>query len=264
MSVFPFDSYNLVFSVVLIALLQLLFFVFAAAFRTDKLTDISYGLTFVITVLVILVLRGRTSSAHILMAALVTVWGFRLGVYLLVRILHIGRDERFDGKRENLGKFAQFWVLQIVSIWVVLLPVILYLSSSVRPGVSWALILGGILWLLGFVVEFTADQQKFVFKKKPENRKKWIESGLWKFSRHPNYFGESLCWLGIFVITIPVLEGWMWAAAASPVYITLLLLFVSGIPLLEKKADKRYGGDPAYAAYRERTSLFVPLPPRKS
>jgi steroid 5-alpha reductase family enzyme len=261
MHVFAFDGDNLLFSFVIIAGVQVLFFAFAAGFRTDRLTDISYGLTFVIVTLFILALQRRPSLWQVLLVSLVTVWGLRLGLYLFIRILKIGRDERFDGRREKPGKFARFWTLQAVSVWIILLPVTLYMSDTSRPGFSWPVIVGLVLWLAGFLIETAADQQKFAFKNKRENRGKWIENGLWKYSRHPNYFGESLMWLGIFVFTIPVLRGWMWAALVSPVYITLLLLFVTGIPILEKKALKNYGKDPAYRAYVERTSLFIPLPP---
>jgi steroid 5-alpha reductase family enzyme len=263
MHVFPFDGHNLLFSFIVIAALQVLFFVFAAGFKTDRLTDLSYGLTFVILSGLILALQRGPSAGQVLIASLVIIWGLRLGLYLFIRILKIGRDERFDGRRENPGKFARFWTLQTVTIWIIHLPVTLYLSDLSKPGFSWPLVAGTVLWLAGFTIEAVADQQKFAFKNRPENRGKWIESGLWKYSRHPNYFGESLLWVGVFVITVPVLGGWMWAALVSPVYITLLLLFVSGIPLLEKQAEKKYSSDPAYGVYRDRTSLFVPRPPKR-
>jgi steroid 5-alpha reductase family enzyme len=263
MHVFPFDGHNLLFSFIVIAAMQGVFYAFAAGFRTDRLTDVSYGLTFVAVSLIILGLQRRPSPGQILLAFLVVIWGLRLGSYLFIRILKIGRDERFDGRREHPGAFAKFWILQAISVWVISLPVTLYLSDSARPRFSWAVIVGAVLWLAGISIEAAADQQKYVFKNRDENRGRWIESGLWKYSRHPNYFGESILWFGVFVITIPVLRGWMWVAFISPVYVTLLLLFVTGIPLLEKKALKKYGGNPDYRAYVERTSLFIPRPPKE-
>jgi steroid 5-alpha reductase family enzyme len=258
MHVFPFDGHNLLFSFIVIAAIQVLFFVFAAGFRTDRLTDLSYGLTFVILSLVNLFLKRGPSPLQVLLAVLVVVWGLRLGMYLFIRILKIGRDERFDGRRENIGSFARFWALQALSIWIILLPVTLFLSGDPRPGFSWATLVGVVLWLVGFSIEALSDQQKYAFRNNPENRGKWIERGLWRYSRHPNYFGESLLWFGVLFIALPVFRGWMWTAVISPVYITLLLLFVTGIPLLEKKAFQRYGKDPDYKRYVERTSVFVP------
>jgi steroid 5-alpha reductase family enzyme len=118
------------------------------------------------------------------------------------------------------------------------------------------------VWLVGLVVESVADAQKSAFKSKEENRNRFVASGLWRYSRHPNYFGELLVWWGLFVYAVPVLHGAAFAVVAGPVFITLLLLFVSGIPPLERSADEKYGSDPAYQAYKRRTSILVPLPPR--
>ena len=115
---------------------------------------------------------------------------------------------------------------------------------------------------VGLVIETAADAQKSAFKGKQENRGRFIERGLWRYSRHPNYCGEMLVWWGLFVFAVPFLHGAAFAVVIGPVFITLLLLFVSGIPLLEKSADKRWGGEPEYEAYKARTSVLVPRPPR--
>ncbi|HEY5714424.1 MAG TPA: DUF1295 domain-containing protein, partial [Candidatus Gracilibacteria bacterium] len=103
-----------------------------------------------------------------------------------------------------------------------------------------------------------ADHQKFTFKSKSENKNKWIDSGLWRCSRHPNYFGEMLCWSGIFVYCIPVLSGWEWASIISPLWISLLLIKISGVPILEKKQDQKWGEDPAYQKYKKDTNCLIP------
>jgi steroid 5-alpha reductase family enzyme len=118
------------------------------------------------------------------------------------------------------------------------------------------------IWLVGLVIEAAADAQKSAFKAKEENRERFITSGLWSYSRHPNYFGEMLVWWGLFIYAVPFLQGAAFAVVIGPVFITLLLLFVSGIPLLEQSAEAKYGDDPAYREYRRRTSILVPLPPR--
>jgi steroid 5-alpha reductase family enzyme len=124
-------------------------------------------------------------------------------------------------------------------------------------------VIGALLWAVGFAVEAASDAQKSAFKNDPAKAGRWIESGLWKYSRHPNYFGEALLWWGLFLVALPSLAGLLALAAIGPIAITLLLLFVSGVPLLEKSADAKYGGDPAYRDYKRRTSLFVPMPPRR-
>ena len=112
------------------------------------------------------------------------------------------------------------------------------------------------------MIEAVSDAQKSAFKGKNQNRERFITSGLWRYSRHPNYFGEMLVWWGLFIFAVPFLHGAAFAVVIGPVFITLLLLFVSGIPLLERSADARYGDDPVYREYKRRTSILVPLPPR--
>jgi steroid 5-alpha reductase family enzyme len=119
-----------------------------------------------------------------------------------------------------------------------------------------------VIWFGGFVVEAVADAQKSAFRAKDENRGRFIASGLWRYSRHPNYFGELLVWWGLFVFTVPVLHGAAFAVVIGPIFITVLLLFVSGIPLVERSADEKYGSDDAYREYKRRTSILVPLPPQ--
>jgi steroid 5-alpha reductase family enzyme len=193
---------------------------------------------------------------------LVLVWALRLGGYLFRRILRIKVDHRFDGMRDDPLRFARFWLLQAITVAVVLLPVAYLLDREhpPHPG-AWA-IAGTGLWLAGLVLETVADAQKSAFKSKDENRGRFMAGGLWRYSRHPNYFGEMLVWWGLFVYTVPVLHGAAFAVVAGPVFITLLLLFVSGIPPLERSADQRHANDPAYREYKRRTSILVPLPPR--
>jgi steroid 5-alpha reductase family enzyme len=256
------DPNNLLFTLAAVLGIQLAAFAGAAIRRTDTLTDITYAATFALLAVALLVGGGRYELPRLLVCALVLLWALRLGGYLLLRVLRTGRDERFDGIREHPFKFAGFWTLQAVTIWTVLLPVTMLLShpGPLQPG--WPLWLGAGLWLVGFVVETVADQQKFAFRNDPANRGRWIERGLWRYSRHPNYFGELLCWWGLFVAAVPALDGWEWLALLGPIFLTVLLLFVSGIPTVRRKQQQRYGHDPAFQDYLKRTSLLIPLPPR--
>ncbi|KAH9763532.1 S5A REDUCTASE domain-containing protein [Citrus sinensis] len=203
----------------------------------------------------------------------------------MARILNWGEDRRFDEMRSNLGKLAIFWIFQAVWVWTVSLPVTVVNASDRDPSVQAVDVIGWIMWSVGVSIEAIADQQKLSFKNSPENRGKWCNVGFWKYSRHPNYFGEmrhmgmvsqigmiavseiNLCiykiflWWGIFVASTPVLDGAEWLVILGPIFLTLLLLFISGIPLLEESADKKFGNMPAYRLYKKTTSPLIPLPP---
>ena len=263
MQPFGFDPYNLLFYFLIIFGIQLACFAFAMTLHTDKLTDISYGMTFVVMVIFFLFTRRPVTWPKAAAAVLVAVWGFRLAIYLFIRIVRIGRDKRFDDKRDSFKEFGFFWLLQAVSVWIILLPLVFlfgHTGANRAGGLSAA---GIVVWAVGFAIESVADQQKFRFKSSSENRIKWIQSGIWKYSRHPNYFGEILCWWGIALLASPYFRGIAWAGLLGPVHITVLLLFVTGIPLLEKQADEKYGAADGYEEYRRRTSILFPLPPKK-
>ena len=237
------------------------FFAVAAARRTDVVTDLSYSLTFALLA-VALPFTGAHQPSQLLVSALVLVWAARLGTYLFRRILRMKVDHRFDEMRDKPLRFARFWLLQAITVAVVMLPVSYLLDRDAAPGIgAWA-IGGTALWLVGLVVEAVADAQKSAFRAQGANRGRFIGDGLWRYSRHPNYFGEILVWWGIFLCAVPFLHGAAFAVVIGPVFITLLLLFVSGIPLLERSADEKYGGDADYRDYKRRTSILIPLPPR--
>ena len=235
------------------------FFAIAAARKTDVVTDLSYSLSFAVLALA-LPFVGAGEAVQLVASLLVLLWAARLGLYLFRRILRIKVDHRFDEMRDRPLRFARFWLLQAVSVAVIMLPVSYLLGLDDPPGFGlWALT-GAAVWLVGLAIETAADAQKSAFKEKNPDR--FVTSGLWRYSRHPNYFGEILVWWGLFVYAVPALDGWAFAVVAGPVFITLLLLFVSGIPLLERSADAKYGDDPDYREYKRRTSILVPLPPR--
>ncbi len=238
-----------------------LFFAWAAWKKTDVVTDLSYSLSFAAVAVILALWNTGAGLAAILPCLLVVVWAARLGGYLFSRIRAMKVDPRFDGMRDKPLRFARFWSLQALAVFTIMLPVTLSLEAPpAGRGFDGYLIAGGCAWLLGICIEVVADAQKSVFKK--SGAPGFIRTGLWSWSRHPNYFGESLLWWGIFVMTVPALDDLVWLGALGPLFITLLLLFVSGIPLLEKAADKKFGGRPEYEAYKKATSIFVPLPPR--
>ena len=263
MPFFHFDQYYLLSSLLIILSLQTAFFIPAAFFKTDKLTDLSYGLTFIILSASFLLCLPRMPFMAKLACVLVVIWGLRLTTYLFIRILRMGKDPRFDKRREVLTDFALFWALQALSVWVIMLPLTLAAASQMSPGGDFLKTLGIFLWLVGFITQSVADQQKFSFKSKPGHKNTFIRSGLWKYSQHPNYFGEALLWWGIFIMLTPLLQERLLFAVVGPVFITFLLFKVTGIPPLARIADQKYGGNAEFQKYKQKTNLFFPWKPKK-
>lgn len=234
---------------------NLLLFIPAHLFKTDTLTDASYALTFIALAVLGYTQSGRT-AAQAIAATVVVVWALRLGGFLFYRVRKFKKDSRFDGMRESFWRFLRFWILQGATVYIVLVAGLLLWRG---PGsglavLSWA---GLAVFGAGLVLESIADWQKLQFRRRANG--KWINSGVWRYSRHPNYLGEIMVWTGFYLFCVPSLEGSdvLWGAA-SPIYITLLLLFVSGVPLLEKSADKKWGHMPEYQKYKANTPLLVP------
>lgn len=242
---------------------NLVMFLVAYSLRTDKLTDVSYALTFV-AIALFGVITNNMATVKWLVVAVVVLWAYRLGSFLLRRIKTTVKDSRFDDIRDNFWKFGQFWLLQALVAWTVMLPVTLLLQVTRQPRFSVIVAIGLAIALAGIILETIADRQKFKFTSNPANKGKWIESGLWKYSRHPNYFGEILMWYGVFVMSYSFLnQRDSWIAALGPLTITIVLITISGIPILERNADKRWGSDKKYQDYKRRTSLLVPMLPKK-
>lgn len=244
--------------------LNLVGFLLAYSFQSDKLTDISYSLTF-IGIVLFGILNTDMNTVGWVASTVIFIWALRLGTYLFIRINVIGRDKRFDDMRDNFFRFGSFWLLQALTAWVVCLPITLLFASEVT-GISstTATWLGAGIALSGIMIETIADAQKFRFINDKRNSGKWIESGLWRLSRHPNFFGEILVWIGVYVITIEWLaRPELYLAALGPATIIFMLLFVSGVPPLEKAAEEKWGKNKDYQQYRNRTSVVIPMLPRK-
>ena len=241
---------------IIIALgLQILFFIPAYFFKTDKFTDFTYGLTFALIALTFLLINNKATAKYFLLA-MILLWAVRLVAYLVIRISTIKKDDRFDTMRSNFFKFLQFWILQGLVAWVLLIPAMYFFTNNQTTLTP--LMLGGILiWLIGLIIESAADYQKFIFKNNPKNKGKWIATGLWKYARHPNYFGEMLIWIGIYLFTVTYVPLF---SIISPLAIILLLRFVSGVPPLEKKYAAQYKNNKEYQNYKSQTNLLIPLP----
>jgi steroid 5-alpha reductase family enzyme len=239
--------------------INFLFFLLANALKTDKFTDFTYGLTFTALAFLFLFKNQTFYRYQLLLMVMVVLWSIRLITYLLIRILKIKKDSRFNKIRENPLKFLQFWVFQGLTVWIVMLPSIFLLNIKEPKPLNTIMVSGIIIWAFGLLIETISDWQKFGFKNNPKNKNLWIQSGLWKYSRHPNYFGEMLVWWGIFIFALPFLQGLSWLTIFSPIFITYILIFVSGIPLLEKRYDKKYADNKKYQEYKKKTSTLIPL-----
>lgn len=236
-------------------------FAVAMGRRRNDVADVAWGLGFVLAATVALALHGPASTRSVLVTALVAVWGIRLAIHIHLRNRGKSEDFRYRQWREEWGKnffirtYLQVFVLQGVLLVLVSAPVI-HINSVTNPPPGYTDALGILVWSVGFFFEAVGDFQLVRFMGNPLNKGRIMTSGLWRFTRHPNYFGEVALWWGIFLIALSVPGGWR--TIIGPATITFLILKVSGIPMLEAK----YRGNPQYEAYQRRTSSFFPLPPR--
>ena len=191
------------------------FFAVAAARKTDVVTDLSYSLTFALLA-VVLPFTGAREPVQLVASLLVVVWAARSGAYLFRRILRMKVDHRFDEMRDKPLRFARFWLLQAIAVAVIMLPVSYLLDRGERSRLRSLGDRGSGVWLVGLLIEAVADAQKSAFKAKDANRGRFITTGLWRYSRHPNYFGEILVWWGLFLYAVPFLDGAAFAVVAGP------------------------------------------------
>ncbi|NPD88761.1 MAG: DUF1295 domain-containing protein [Asgard group archaeon] len=250
------------FCVIIAFVIQWLAFIPSYIFKTEKFFDITGSITYATVIIIAVVLGPAISLRSILLMVLVLIWTSRLGIFLLRRILKAGDDKRFDEIKQSFSRLLGAWTLQ--GLWVSFtLAAALAAITIEQPDTYSAydlagLILGILVWILGFAFEAIADYQKNKFRSVPENKGKFINTGLWSISRHPNYFGEITIWIGIAIIALPSLVTWRFVTLISPVFVILLLTAISGVPLLEKRADKKWGGQEDYEEYKKNTPVLIP------
>ena len=225
--------------------------------HTEHFFDLTGSLTYLAVVALTLVTRGSVTPYSLLVAAMVAVWALRLGAFLTTRVRAAGSDTRFDAMKYRFAWFLMTWTLQ--GLWVLLTAgaALAAITSPEDRQVDALVLLGAAIWVFGFGIEVTADEQKRRFRARPENLNRFIATGLWAKSRHPNYVGEILLWFGVSVAAFPALSGWSMVTLVSPFFVWLLLTRVSGVPLLEASADRRWAGDPEYEAYKVATPTLL-------
>ena len=225
--------------------------------HTEHFFDLTGSLTYLAVVALTLVTRGSVTPYSLLVAAMVAVWALRLGAFLTTRVRAAGSDTRFAAMKYRFAWFLMTWTLQ--GLWVLLTAgaALAAITSPEDRQVDALVLLGAAIWVFGFGIEVTADEQKRRFRARPENLNRFIATGLWAKSRHPNYVGEILLWFGVSVAAFPALSGWSMVTLVSPFFVWLLLTRVSGVPLLEASADRRWAGDPEYEAYKVATPTLL-------
>ena len=239
-------------------LINWVMFLPAYSFQTEKFYDLTGSLTYISATLIALYFSDNLDQRSMLLGGLVIIWAVRLGTFLFNRIMQDGSDDRFDKIKPNPLRFFNTWTLQALWVTLTATAALMAITSTERKALGVFAFIGLAVWLVGFLLEVVADNQKRQFKKDPKNKGRFIQSGLWARSRHPNYFGEILLWVGVFIIAAPVLQGWQWVAIISPIFVFLLLTRVSGVPGLEAKAKRKWGGQADYEAYKARTPILIP------
>jgi steroid 5-alpha reductase family enzyme len=238
--------------------IQWLAFIPAYILQTERFFDLTGSITYITVTTLAVLLSPDIDRRSALLLAIVVVWASRLGTFLFNRIMRAGKDARFDDIKPSFIRFLSTWTLQGLWVTFTLAAALAAITTTVRAGLGWFASIGTLIWIAGFGIEVVADAQKDRFRADPENEGRFIQSGLWSRSRHPNYFGEIVLWVGIAIIALPVLRGWTWVMLISPVFVALLLTRISGVPMLEERADEKWGGQEEYEAYKERTPVLIP------
>lgn len=232
-------------------------FIIATILNDNSILDIAWGPGFIVVSWAVLIINADFGARQFLVAALVTVWGLRLGIRIFRRNKGKGEDPRYVKFREEWGKYFtlrsyfQLFLFQALILVLNVTPVMI-IMSGIRENLVWSDYLGLAVWVAGFLFESIGDYQLDTFLKDPANRGTIIDKGLWRYTRHPNYFGESTMWWGIFIIAVN--QSWGWIGVIGPLVITGMLLFVSGIPMTEKLMEKT----PGWEEYKRTTSVFIP------
>ncbi len=239
--------------ILLIFCIQWVSFIPAFIFQTEKFYDLTGSITYLTAVFYTLYVTGSNNLSDLIIVACVAVWAIRLGSFLFMRIHKAGEDRRFRTIKPNFTRFLMTWTLQGMWVSMCLLCVLTALSSYSGVIMNSIFFIGLIVFILGLSIEIIADYQKTVFRRNIENKDKFITTGLWSLSRHPNYFGEILLWTGVAVMSISSLQGLQYITLISPIFVYILLVYISGIRILEDQAKKKWGHLDSFKEYIKNT-----------
>ena len=239
--------------ILLIFCIQWVSFIPAFIFQTEKFYDLTGSITYLTAVFYTLYVTGSNNLSDLIIVGCVTVWAIRLGSFLFMRIHKAGEDRRFRTIKPNFTRFLMTWTLQGMWVSMCLLCVLTALSSYSGVVMNSIFFIGLTVFILGLAIEIVADYQKTVFRRNIENKDKFITTGLWSLSRHPNYFGEILLWTGVAVMSISSLQGLQYITLISPIFVYFLLVYISGVRLLEAQAEKKWGHLDSFKEYIKNT-----------
>ena len=257
-----FSGVNLVSHLLVIAfVIQWIAYIPAFIFKTEKFYDLTGSLTYIATILFALYATGSFQNVqlgNLIIGVAIIIWALRLGSFLFMRIHKDKKDGRFDSIKTSFSQFFMTWTLQGMWVFICSSAALIAIANPIGAVINIVFIIGLIMFMVGFVIEVIADNQKTAFRSVPENKDLFINEGLWARSRHPNYFGEITLWTGITVMAISTFEGMNYLAIFSPIFSYLLLNYVSGVRMLEYRGHKKWGHLEEYNAYKKSTPKFIP------
>ncbi len=256
-----FNAFNYLLG--LSVVIQILFFIPSFLFKTEKLYDLIGSSTYLIVISYAYFSIEDKTITDTLLFIFVSTWSVRLGTYLFTRINRDKEDVRFEKAKKNFFWFLQYWMGQALWVSITSCAAVIAILKNEKNSLNIFLILGSIVWIGGFTIEVLADLQKNKFKQIQDTNSKFISTGLWSKSRHPNYFGEISLWVGIYIISLPSFTGIEYLTLISPIFVCILLTRMSGINMLEKIADQRYGNLPEYQEYKKNTPVLIPYKLKK-
>jgi steroid 5-alpha reductase family enzyme len=242
--------------------LHWIIFIPSFAFQTEHYFDLTGSISYLSAVALAFYLNPSVDPRDLLIGLLIVVWAVRLGSFLFMRVKQDGKDDRFTIMKTQFHWFLMTWTLGGLWVFLTMAAGLAAITSNTTQPFGLMAYLGLALWVFGFSIEVIADRQKRAFKKNQQKDKEFITSGLWAWSRHPNYFGEITLWIGLTLIALPVLSGWQLVTLISPVFVYILLTKISGIPLLENRGMKKWGSDPEYIDYVNRTPALILKKPK--
>ena len=238
-------------------------FIPSYAFQTEHYFDLIGSLSYIATVITAILLNPSLDIRDWIICSMIMLWAVRLGSFLFWRVKTVGQDKRFTVMKTKFTWFLLTWTLGGLWVLVTMAAGLAALTSNTTIGLDFLGYIGIALWVFGFTIEIIADNQKSKFKNDPNNQGRFITSGLWSWSQHPNYFGEITLWFGLALLAFPVLSGWQLVTLISPIFVYFLLTKVSGIPILDRMAKEKWGLDSEYINYIKITSKLILVPPKK-
>ena len=244
--------------------LHWIIFIPSFIYQTEHYFDLTGSISYLTGIGVAFYLNPSVDPRDLIIGAMIVIWAIRLGTFLFMRVKQDGKDGRFTVMKTQFHWFLMTWTLGGLWVFLTMAAGLAAITSNVTAPIGIMTYIGIALWIFGFSIEVIADKQKRIFKKQPNKEKEFITSGLWAWSRHPNYFGEITLWFGLTLIALPVLSGWQLVTLISPIFVYILLTRISGVTMLEARGMKKWGDDPEYLNYIKDTPKLMLRKPKSS